>query len=337
MSPQLDPVLVTGATGLIGGNVCRDLTARGRPVRALVRDPAEAGPIAGLGAELVTGDITDPDSVRQAARGCASVVHAAAVLGGTGQDLGTFRRTNATGTATVFDAAAKEGVRVVFTASLVVFDETRTLTERSQVDTGAGDPYTVTKREAFLDAMSRAESGQDIVVILPGATHGPAPILSKALAPTSFNRLIRGAVNGRMPGYPATITMPFSFAPDVASAIVSALDRGQAGRFYLAFGAEDAMHGVEFFNMACEVAGVSSRVPALQLDPDSPGALATYGQSMVRNMRLRRPTPAFDDRLTREVLGYRPTPVREALAQTVAWLRANDQIRERRIVEEGAR
>jgi nucleoside-diphosphate-sugar epimerase len=296
-------------------------------VRALVRDPAEAGPVAGLGAELVTGDITDPGSVRAAVKGCASVVHAAAVLGGTGQDMDVYRRTNAAGTSTVFDAAAEEGVRVVFTASLVVFDESRTLTERSLVDSRAGDPYTVTKREAFLDAMSRAAAGEDIVVILPGATHGPAPIVSKALVPTSFNRLIRGAINGRMAGYPASITMPFSFAPDVASAIVSALERGDNGEYYLAFGAEDAMYGVDFFNLACEVAGVDHRVPALDLDPDDPAALATYGQSMVRNMRLRRPTPAFDDRITREVLGYRPTAVREALAQTVDWLRANDQIR----------
>jgi farnesol dehydrogenase len=319
----MKPVLVTGATGLIGGNVCRILTGQGRPVRALVRAPAEAGE---LGAELATGDITDADSVRAAVDGCAAVVHAAAVLGGTGQDMDTFRRTNAAGAATVFDAAATGGQRVVFTASLVVFDESRTLTERSAVDHTATDPYTVTKREAFLDAMARAGDGQDIAVVLPGATHGPAPIVSKAMVPTSFNRLIRGAINGRMASYPASVSMPFSFAPDVAGAIVAALERGTRGRFYLAFGAEDAMAGPEFFNLACELAGSGHRVEAAALDPRAPHALATYGESMVRNMLLNRPVPAFDDSVTREVLGYRPTPVRDALRSTIAWLRQHGQI-----------
>ena len=321
-----DSVLVTGATGLIGGNVCRILAGQGRHVRALVRNPDEAGPVAELGVELVAGDITDAGSVRAAAAGCAGIVHAAAVLGGTGQDLEVYRRTNAAGTAAVFDAAAEQGAKTVFTASLVIFDETRLLTPRSEVDYSAGDPYTVTKREAFLDARARAAAGQDIAVILPGATHGPAPMTAKALVPTSFNRLIRGAITGRMRSYPSSVTMPFSFAPDVAAAIVAALEHGESGEYYLAFGDEDAMRGVDFFNLACEVAGIERRVPELDLDPDDPAALAAYGESMTRNMRLRRPVPAFDDRVSREVLGYRPTPVRAALAQTVDWLRAEAQI-----------
>ncbi|MEV0751528.1 NmrA family NAD(P)-binding protein [Streptosporangium sp. NPDC050280] len=69
------PVLVTGATGRQGGATARALLANGVPVRALVRDPTtdRARAVEALGAELVTGDLDDRDSVVRAARGARAV------------------------------------------------------------------------------------------------------------------------------------------------------------------------------------------------------------------------------------------------------------------------
>ncbi|MFI5934686.1 NmrA family NAD(P)-binding protein [Actinoplanes sp. NPDC051494] len=69
------PVLVTGATGQQGGATARALLAAGVPVRALVRDPAtaKAKAVEALGAELVTGDLEDRDSVTRAALGARAV------------------------------------------------------------------------------------------------------------------------------------------------------------------------------------------------------------------------------------------------------------------------
>ncbi|WP_371403349.1 NmrA family NAD(P)-binding protein [Kribbella sp. NBC_00662] len=75
MSTQSAPVLVTGATGRQGGATARALLAAGIPVRALVRDPAteRAKAVEALGAELVTGDLNDRDSVVEAAAGARAV------------------------------------------------------------------------------------------------------------------------------------------------------------------------------------------------------------------------------------------------------------------------
>ncbi|MDQ1037069.1 uncharacterized protein YbjT (DUF2867 family) [Streptomyces sp. V3I8] len=69
------PVLVTGATGRQGGATVRALLAAGVPVRALVRDPASprARAVRALGAEPVTGDLHDRDSVARAAEGARAV------------------------------------------------------------------------------------------------------------------------------------------------------------------------------------------------------------------------------------------------------------------------
>lgn len=75
MSTDSAPVLVTGATGRQGGATARALLAAGVRVRALVRDPAtdRAKAVEALGAELVTGDLHDRDSVIRAATGARAV------------------------------------------------------------------------------------------------------------------------------------------------------------------------------------------------------------------------------------------------------------------------
>ncbi|WP_214104719.1 NmrA/HSCARG family protein [Acrocarpospora catenulata] len=75
MSTDPAPVLVIGATGQQGGATARALLAAGVPVRALVRDPAadRAKSVEALGAELVTGDLRDRDSVFRAAQGARAV------------------------------------------------------------------------------------------------------------------------------------------------------------------------------------------------------------------------------------------------------------------------
>jgi uncharacterized protein YbjT (DUF2867 family) len=62
-------ILVTGATGLVGGAVVRQLVARGVPVRALVRSPEKAAALAGPAVETVVGDFERPETLGPALRG----------------------------------------------------------------------------------------------------------------------------------------------------------------------------------------------------------------------------------------------------------------------------
>src|SRR5215207_3264917 len=70
-------ILLTGATGLVGSVLLRRLTARGEPVRCLVRDPRRLGPER-VRVQITIGDLTDPRAYRQALRGARTVVHLAA-------------------------------------------------------------------------------------------------------------------------------------------------------------------------------------------------------------------------------------------------------------------
>ncbi|MFI6442231.1 condensation domain-containing protein [Streptomyces sp. NPDC050759] len=83
-------VLVTGATGGVGGFVLDELAARGIPVRALAR-PESAYRAAAAGAEVCEGDLTDPASLREAMRGADAVIHAASTFTSPEVDLAAMR------------------------------------------------------------------------------------------------------------------------------------------------------------------------------------------------------------------------------------------------------
>ncbi|MFN2638184.1 MAG: NAD-dependent epimerase/dehydratase family protein, partial [Gemmatimonadaceae bacterium] len=74
------PVLVTGASGLVGIHTCRELSKNGWQVRALIRDPARAAMTLGqLPVEFRVGDVRDAGALRSSLSGCGAVVHLAAI------------------------------------------------------------------------------------------------------------------------------------------------------------------------------------------------------------------------------------------------------------------
>lgn len=69
--------LVIGATGFLGAEICRQLTAKGKPVKAMVRstsDEAKRSNLKSLGVELVPGDLRDRASLQAACQGVTTVI-----------------------------------------------------------------------------------------------------------------------------------------------------------------------------------------------------------------------------------------------------------------------
>ncbi len=243
----MSTVVVTGATGLVGANLCRVLRAGGHDVRAFVRADPNGSVGTALGVEIVVGDITDAGSVRQAVSGADAIVHTAALLGGASQDLDEYMAVNFEGSVNVLEAGS--ALRTVVLSTSTFFDyEAGPLTEDSPLAATAPDtPYSSSKRAAFEEAQRRAAGGQDVVIVVPGGVYGPSPCPDRALAPTSFNAAIVAAVQGALSRY-IRIPIAWVLADDVARCTARALERGEAGRRYLAFGRQrDAMPFAEFF------------------------------------------------------------------------------------------
>ena len=321
-------VLVTGATGLAGANVCKLLVERGDAVRALARQSADTAPLAELGVDVVTGDVTDPDAVLRAAAGTEAAIHCAALLGGASQDMADFEAVNIGGTKNVLDAAEKVDLRRVVAVSTGTFFDTTTGLDREDapvMKNPSQDPYTVTKMAAFLDAMARAANGRDVVSTHPGAIFGPSPVASNALGMTSFNRVLLSAARGRIERY---IKFPVSwvFAEDIARGCLLALDKGVAGERYMLDGRpEDVVSTAEACNRMCRVAGLDHHVIDVEASDDSELA-KVFGPTLVAiAKKAAKGTPGrktLEDSKTYKRLGYSPISLDEGLATTYEWFRA---------------
>ena len=322
-----ETVFLTGATGLAGANICKLLIERGDNVRALTRPSADTGPLAALGVEIMSGDITDADDVRRVANGADVAIHCAALLGGASQNLPDFEAVNVQGTKHVLDAAEALGLRRVVAVSTGTFFDTVGGLEREDAPVmkePSSDPYTITKMAAFQDAMARAAAGQDVVTTHPGAIFGPSPVASNALGLTSFNRVLLSALRQRITRY---LTFPVSwvFAEDIARGCILALDRGVSGERYMLDGRpEDVVSTAEACNRICAQAGIDHRVEDVA-PSDDPELLTVFGPTLmavaVKLASVRTPRRELTESKTYKRLGYDPISLDEGLRRTVEWLR----------------
>src|SRR5574340_132053 len=102
-------ITITGISGLLGGNLVRELLAQGKEVRALVHKDDRA--IRGLEVERVEGDLDNPESLVQAFKGAEVVYHLASLVSLSMDDWDNSYRTNVIGTRNVVQACLESGVR----------------------------------------------------------------------------------------------------------------------------------------------------------------------------------------------------------------------------------
>lgn len=326
-------VLVTGATGLIGSNICEQLIKKGDRARTIARKPdsPDAQALRKMGVEVLAGDITDLACVHKAMAGIDGVVHSAALRGLPDATIDRSLGPNVIGTIHVLTAAhAAGGVPVVQLLTSTYFDMwDKPLTESSPIDLmfRNTDPYSVTKRLAFAEGMARVAVGQDIRFMLPGGGYGPTACLENGMFHPSFNSRIAGAIRGGMdPQMP--LPVPFVLADDCAWVCIAALEKGARGERYMAMGRQQDIDTIaNICSRACEMAGVTHRVeevPKSRLD--EPAILAKYGPTMTSLGKRDYPKPFFDSSFTEKRLGYKPTPLDEGLAVTIEWMRRSKVI-----------
>ncbi len=113
-------VLVTGANGFIGSNLCRRLLSEGYEINALVRKSSDLQFIEGLPLQRHYGDITLSETLKPALEGVNTVFHVAGLAADWGP-YSLFERINFHGTQNVANAAAKAGVKRFVYVSTVAF------------------------------------------------------------------------------------------------------------------------------------------------------------------------------------------------------------------------
>jgi len=182
--------LLTGATGFIGLNLAERLARRGDEVRALVRDRSRAGELEDLGAELVEGDVSRPETLPGAVRGADVVVHLAGIVKAVRRE--DYFAVNAAGTRALARAAAAAGrIRFVLVSSLAAAGPSSPGRARTEEDRPAPVSVYGESKLAAEEALRESASLLEATVVRPPLVYGPR---DKEMLPALFRMARTGVV-----------------------------------------------------------------------------------------------------------------------------------------------
>jgi dihydroflavonol-4-reductase len=316
------PILVTGAGGFTGMALTRALVRRGHSVRALVRKPGQVPELEQLGAEVLQGDIRDPDLVRRAVEGREIVYHLAAVFRRAGVPDSLYHEVHVDATGRLVEAATEAGVRrFVHCSTVGVHGDVADGPANEDAPTAPADIYQRTKLEGEAAARDTAtRTGLALTVVRPGPIYGPAD--------QRLLKLIGGVARGRFlllgSGRPH---FQMVYVDDLVEGFILAAERPEAvGRTYILTGEE----APTLRELVQEIAGVArTSVPRLRL-PVWPFWLAGALCEAIciplgleppiyrRRVKFFTSNRWFDITRARSELGFSPrVPLREGLRRTL--------------------
>lgn len=321
-------VVITGISGLVGGNLARALLAQGRKVRGLVHRDRRT--LHGLELELAQADVRDPASLLRALKGAEVVYHLAASISLEMDSWAEVEAINVQGTRNVVDACLQSGVkRLVHFSSIhalqqeplqIPLDESRPRVLPSK----NLPPYDLSKAAGEKEVHKGIRSGLEAVILNPTAIVGPYDY-----SPSYFGRAIIALVKGRIP---ALVAGGFDWVDvrDVVQAALRAEQVAQSGASYILSGHWHSVRQVA--DMVAEVTG--TRAPWLSVPI---GLAYQVAPAMAMLARFNRSQPFYTRvslralhsnrqishaQATRD-LDYNPRPFRETLADTLEWFASN--------------
>ncbi len=220
-------ILVTGATGFLGGAIASALCARGQAVSALVRGSSNVQALDALRMRKFVGDVLVPTTLGAAFEGATAVVHCAGRLGRAGAIEDEYRRVHVEGTRNVLEAARTAGVpRVVHVSSPGLLGPITGADADEDAPVRPTNVYERAKAGAEL-VVRQFESihGPRVVVVRPEFVYGPGDLHVLRLFRAIERRRFFYIGTGRALCHP-------TYVDDAVDGILAALAGAPLGRVY---------------------------------------------------------------------------------------------------------
>ncbi len=319
-------VLLTGATGFVGGHVARAYAAEGAELRLLTRSSSNLAGLEGIAAEMVVGDLRQPDGLRSALAGCDALVHVAADYRLWVTDPDAMYAANVGGTRELLRLARELGVpKVVYTSSVAtmgfkadgtIVDEGSPVSEADMIG-----HYKRSKYMAEREAIAAAAAGQRVIILNP-----TTPIGAADAKPTPTGRIVVDFLNRNFPAYVDTGLNLVDVA-EVARMHVVALERGTGGERYILGGENLTLK--QILDRLAGITGLPS--PTMKVPHAVAMAFAFFDETVTGKLRGKEPRATVEAvRMGRKMmfassakaereLGFKVLPVEGALRLAVDW------------------
>lgn len=316
-------ITITGASGLVGGNLVRALLAQDCPVRALVHHDRRA--LEGLEVETVPADLADLASLERAFDGAQVVYHLASSISIRMDDWDELERVNVQGTQNVVEACLRCGVgKLMYFSSIHAYqqepfelplDEDRPLLASERIP-----PYERSKAAAECVARQAPDRGLPTVILIPTAILGPYDF-----RPSYLGQSLRLLARGRIP---ALVHGGYDWVDvrDIVDGAIQAERLAPSGSRYILSGHWRSLG--EFAQVTAAITGRSAPrtlVPIWLAELFQPlmarlakvnGAQPLYTRAMLNALRSNR--QISHARASRD-LGYAPRPFEQSLKDALDW------------------
>lgn len=322
-------ILITGATGFVGHQLALTLAKLGNDVNILVRNPNSVHVPVHKNIRVFTGDITDKQSITAAINECEQVYHAAGLVKIFDKDPSLFHKVNVEGTRNVLEKSYEIGVgKFVFTSSCSVIGPTlsESLNEDSSRNLSFDNDYEMTKYLAENIVNEYAKKGLFAVIVSPSKVFGPGI----ETHPVSVNKSIKNFIKGN-PTFipkPGSLMSNYCYIDDVVNGHILAMANGTVGEKYILGG--ENISFVDLFQTIRTLSGTKARLI------EAPEILIkSWAMLQWMQYKMTNKEPYVTEKGIRQIfcnkmfssekairqLGYQITPLREALEQTIQFLK----------------
>ena len=320
-------IAVTGASGHIGVNLCRELIEKGHAVRALVHKNDHG--IRELPVERIQGNLMDFSLLSRLVSGVDIVFHLAAVISIQVRRKEELYEKNVGGTENILRVCQKEGVqRLIHFSSIhaliqepfdLALDEFRPLALNERIE------YSRSKALAEKAVLEAVEDGLDAVILNPTAGIGPFDY-----GPSLLGRALILMYQGKIP---ALIHGGYDWVDvrDVAKAAVVSIEKGKKGERYILSGhwktlcelAEQVykISGERFKRFTCSAGLARIGLPFLKLYCQLKGTQPLYTKDSLKILQTAH--KRISSKKAKKSLGFIPRPIEETLRDTYDWYRKN--------------
>ena len=314
----------------MGGHVARCYADAGADLRLLTRQTSRLDSLQGIDAEMVLGDLREPEKLRSALTGCDALVHVAADYRLWVRDPKAMYATNVDGTRELFKLAREVGIqRVVYTSSVATmgFKTDGTIVDE-ETPVSLNDMIGHYKRSKFLgelEAIAAAKAGQHVMILNPTTPIGPGDA-----KPTPTGGIIVDFLNKKFPAYVDTGLNLVDVA-EVARMHLVAFECGRPGERYILGGENLTLK--QILDRMSSITGLPS--PTMKVPHAVAMAFAFFDESITGKLRGKEPRAtveavrmgkkmmfASSARAERE-LGFKVLPVYPALRAAIEWFVAH--------------
>jgi len=279
-----------------------------------------------MAAEVVVGDLREPQSLRTAVAGCDAVVHVAADYRLWVRDPKSMHAANVDGTRELLRIAREEGVRrFVYTSSVATmgFRKDGTIVDENSpvsIDDMIGD-YKRSKFLGELEAIKAARAGQEVIILNP-----TTPIGAGDSKPTPTGRIVVDFLNKKFPAYVDT-GLNLVDVGEVARMHLVALEKGTSGERYILGGENLTLK--QILDRMSSITGLPS--PKMKVPNAVAMAFAFFDENFTGRLLGKEPRATIEAvrmgqkmmfassaKAERE-LGFRVLPVYSALRAAIEW------------------